>query len=68
VRVGVPELVTNRGPLHPMKRFPWAPPRVEASYCILMSHARTESDLENLEILSMLCVSPGQYHSPVVAI
>ena len=46
-------------PLHPMKRFPrapWACRRVEISYCIDMSHVRTESDLGKLEISSMLCI------------
>jgi hypothetical protein len=48
VRVGVPELVTNCCSdcrLHPMKRFPgapWVSQRDESSFCIDMSHVRTE--------------------------
>jgi hypothetical protein len=44
-------------PLHPMKRFPrapWASRRVETSHRIDMSHVRTGSDLEKIEISSML--------------
>jgi hypothetical protein len=49
-------------PSHPItiKRFPrapWASRRVEASYCSDMSHVLTESDLEKLDISSMLCYS-----------
>jgi hypothetical protein len=45
--------------LHPMKRFPrapWASRRVETSYRIDMSYVRTGSDLEKIEISSMLYI------------